>query len=121
MAEKQFACNITDVSPEKPCKVMLNKRDYGIYQIDDAYYALRDKCPHRGGSLCGGPVTGTAIPVDINIDGFRFIYGRDKQLVRCSWHGWEYDIKTGECLADTRLKARKVEVVREDDKIYLML
>ncbi len=121
MAEKHFACETSDVSPEKPYKVSLNNRNYGIYQVDDEYYALSDKCPHRGGSLCGGPVTGTAMPVDIQKQGMYFEYGRDKELIRCSWHGWEFDIKTGACLADNRLKARKIELQRDNNKIYLML
>ncbi len=121
MSEKQFACNLWDVAPGKPYKASLNNRNYGIYQIDDDYYALNDKCPHRGGSLCSGPVTGTAMPVDIRTDGVLYQYGRVNELLRCSWHGWEFDIKTGACLADKRLKARKIELIREGDKIYLML
>ncbi len=121
MAEKQFACTISDVSQTQPFKAFVNNRDYGIYQIKDEYFALRDKCPHRGGSICSGPVTGTALPVDINVEGPKFVYAHENELIRCSWHGWEFEIRTGQCLADERLKARKVEVTVEDAKIYLLL
>ena len=121
MPEKQFACNLSDVAQDKPFKAFVNDRDYGIYQIGDEYFALRNKCPHRGGSICEGPTTGTAERVDINKDGPKFNYVKEHELVRCSWHGWEFDIKSGQCLADSRLKARKVETRVENSKIYLML
>ena len=45
MPEKQFACNLSDVAQDKPFKAFVNDRDYGIYQIGDEYFALRNKCP----------------------------------------------------------------------------
>ena len=30
----------------------------------------------------------------------------------CPWHGYEYDLKTGECVADRRLRLKKYNVVR---------
>jgi nitrite reductase/ring-hydroxylating ferredoxin subunit len=37
----------------------------------------------------------------------------------CPWHGYEYDIKTGECAADRRLRLKKYKVVRKGDEIYV--
>ena len=37
----------------------------------------------------------------------------------CPWHGYEYDIKTGECPADRRLKLRSYKVVRRGDNIFV--
>ena len=37
----------------------------------------------------------------------------------CPWHGYEYDIKTGECPADRRLKLRSYKVVRRGDDIFV--
>ena len=39
----------------------------------------------------------------------------------CPWHGYEYDIKTGECAADRRLKLRKYEVVRRGDDVFVVI
>ena len=33
----------------------------------------------------------------------------------CPWHGYEYDLKTGECVGDRKLKLRKFEVVKRGD------
>jgi nitrite reductase/ring-hydroxylating ferredoxin subunit len=37
----------------------------------------------------------------------------------CPWHGYEYDIKTGECAADRRLRLKSYKVVRRGDEIYV--
>ena len=37
----------------------------------------------------------------------------------CPWHGYEYDIRTGECAADRRLRLKKYNVVQRGDDIYV--
>jgi nitrite reductase/ring-hydroxylating ferredoxin subunit len=38
----------------------------------------------------------------------------------CPWHGMEYNIKTGECASDRRLKLKKYEIVRKGDDVYVL-
>ena len=38
----------------------------------------------------------------------------------CPWHGYEYDMKTGEHVADRRVKLRKYEVVKKGDEVYVV-
>jgi len=38
----------------------------------------------------------------------------------CPWHGYEYDLKTGECAADRNLKLRKFEVLKRWEDIYVV-
>ena len=38
----------------------------------------------------------------------------------CPWHGYEYDLKTGECAADRKLKLKSFEVVRRGEDIYVV-
>ena len=38
----------------------------------------------------------------------------------CAWHGYEYDMKTGECVSDRRLKLRKYKVVQKGDEVYVV-
>lgn len=66
--------------------------------------------PAQGGGLCRGPVTGTTLPAD----GFEFNYGREGSILRCAWHGWEFDIESGQALIDPRIQARTYEVTIEN-------
>ncbi len=84
--------------------------------MDGSFYALHDRCPHRGGSLCAGPLTGTTAVDDQG--GVR--YERAGRIVRCSWHGWEFDVTTGQALADPRTRARSYEVEQIGAELYLL-
>ena len=39
----------------------------------------------------------------------------------CPWHGYEYDLKTGECVGDRKLKLRKYNVVKRGDEIFVVI
>jgi nitrite reductase/ring-hydroxylating ferredoxin subunit len=38
----------------------------------------------------------------------------------CPWHGYEYDLKTGHCMGDPKLKLKRFDVVRRGDEIYVV-
>ena len=49
------------------------------------------------------------------------LYFSDTELhFVCPWHGYEYDIKTGECVSDRKLKLRKYEVIQKGDEVYVV-
>jgi nitrite reductase (NADH) small subunit len=115
MAEKQFACTTSEVPAGAAKIVMLNNRSVGIFNVNGSYHALLNVCPHRGAALCEGVVSGTTCPSE----GRDFVYGRENEIVRCAWHGWEFDIRTGEFLVNPKIKARSYPVSVEDQAIYV--
>ena len=92
-------------------------RSVGVFNVGGRFYALHNRCPHRGGALCLGPVTGTALPTD----DYRYEYGRDGEIIRCAWHGWEFEIASGRCLVDARMRARTFAVEQEGDDLYVVM
>lgn len=117
VSKKAFACRVEDVGPSTPRIVKVGTMSIGIFELEDGYAAMLNVCPHRAGQLCEGPVCGTARETDRT----EFIYDRAGQIVRCAWHGWEFDIKSGTCLVDKRLKARTFPVHVEDHEIFVEL
>lgn len=97
--------------------VDIEGREIAVYNISGAYYALLNYCTHQGGPLCEGMVSGT-IGVD---DDFEWTYERDDQIISCPWHGWEFDITTGEHLANSRYKVPKYDVIEEGGELYVAL
>ena len=70
----------------------VNGKSVGIFRIDDQFYAIRNRCPHQFGPLCLGTLAPRAIsdrPGDVKMDS-------GPPLLACPWHGWEYDIATGQ-------------------------
>ena len=52
--------------------------ELAIFNIDGEYYAISNFCPHKGAPLSEGQICG--------------------HIVECAWHGWQFDVRTGECL-----------------------
>lgn len=85
-----------EIAPGAKKLVTIAGRQIGVFNIDGAFYALSNRCPHEGGSLCEGLMTGIVLsngPNDYRIE-------RKGEFIRCPWHGWEFDIKTGQSWCD---------------------
>jgi nitrite reductase/ring-hydroxylating ferredoxin subunit len=100
--------------------VTAGKREIGVFHKDGAYHAYSNICPHQGGPACEGLIMNNVVDV-INPDRTYAgqTFGDDVHFV-CPWHGWEYDMKTGECIGDRKLKLRKFDVVKRGDEIYVV-
>lgn len=99
-----------DEIPAGTHKVMeVAGRAIGVFNINGEYFAIRNQCPHQGGPLCHGRVTGFILATAPG----QYSYTRRGEIVRCPWHGWEFDIKTGQSWFDpakTRVRNYKVTV-----------
>jgi len=93
------------------------KGGIGVFNINGEFYALRNLCPHKGGPLCQGRLR----PHIISSETYQVKYERDNEIIKCSWHQWEFDIKTGVALYDSRLRVRTYPVTVEKDEIILHL
>jgi nitrite reductase/ring-hydroxylating ferredoxin subunit len=84
-------------------------RSIGIFNVDGRFFALRNRCPHQGGPLCEG-YRFAALRSDAP---GHYEHTRPGQLIRCPWHGWEFDIVTGRSFFDperARVRQYPVEV-----------
>jgi 3-phenylpropionate/trans-cinnamate dioxygenase ferredoxin component len=52
--------------------------EVAVYNVNGEYYAMENSCPHQGAPLSEGIVCG--------------------HVVECGLHGWQFDVRTGECL-----------------------
>lgn len=83
---------------------------------DGSLHALLDKCLHQGGRLSRGVLTGdSSNATDVG----DYPYERFGEVVRCPWHGFEYDIRTGCLLAQKDRCLRTFTVTEEDGKIFV--
>ncbi len=92
----------------------------GVFNVNGTFHALRNICPHKAGPLCvgrvSGRVTADAPPTagDTNLD-----LVRDGEIIRCPWHLWEFDILTGACLVDPRMRVKTYPVSIEEDVVVV--
>jgi nitrite reductase (NADH) small subunit len=103
---------------EGECMIVeVEGRSIGVYRVNGELYALHNRCPHEGAQLCKGPVCGTTLPSLV----YEYEYGRKGELVRCPWHGWEFEIKTGKSIFSDKVRTRTYKVLVDDGKIGIVL
>ena len=73
------ACRVEDL-PEGSCKTieLSGGRELALYCVNGEYYATENFCPHKGAPLAEGTLC--------------------NHVIECEWHGWQFDVRTGECL-----------------------
>jgi 3-phenylpropionate/trans-cinnamate dioxygenase ferredoxin subunit len=95
---RHVVARASEIPPGARKLVQLNGRGVVVFNIKGEFFALSDQCPHKGASLSGGKLTGlveSGGPGD-------YTYTRAGEIVRCPWHGWEFDIRTGRSYCDPR-------------------
>jgi nitrite reductase/ring-hydroxylating ferredoxin subunit len=87
--------------------VTIGGREIGIFNVDGEYFAVGNRCPHEGASLCKGRLTGL---IEASEPG-SYRVSRRGEMVRCPWHGWEFDLRTGRSWCDpSRTKVKSYEL-----------
>jgi nitrite reductase/ring-hydroxylating ferredoxin subunit len=80
--------------------------EIGVFNVGGRLVAYRNVCPHAGAPVCVGKVCGTTLPGEVG----QYTLAREGEILRCPWHGWEFDLLTGEHLVDEKMKLRAYDV-----------
>ena len=92
-------------------------RRVGLVWVDDELYGLADACPHRGAPLCSA---GTLVR-RVESDGRQVTIHEPADRLRCPWHKWEFDVRTGICEEAPRMRVRRYGVWFEGDEVVVSL
>jgi 3-phenylpropionate/trans-cinnamate dioxygenase ferredoxin subunit len=115
-ASRRFPVATVDEIPPGGRKILrVNGREVGVFNLEGSFYALKNVCVHQGSRVCLGKVSGTTLPSRV----YEFRYGMEGRVLRCPWHGWEYDITTGRSLFDPKVGVVTYPVVVEDGQVYV--
>jgi nitrite reductase/ring-hydroxylating ferredoxin subunit len=77
-------------------------------------HALRDCCSHNGAQLSLGRLEQVVEGEDVGT--YRL---SDRYMLRCPWHGFEFDVVTGRCVADASQRVRAYPVSVEDGLVVV--
>ncbi|MGH2533039.1 MAG: Rieske (2Fe-2S) protein [Thermomicrobiales bacterium] len=100
---------VIELPPGERVIVQVEGRSIGVFNVQGHYFALRNSCPHQAAPLCLGSIKGMTMPSKPG----EYIWAREGEILRCPWHGWEFDITTGRSIFNphkTRVKTYDVTV-----------
>jgi nitrite reductase/ring-hydroxylating ferredoxin subunit len=107
LSKKYVVARAKDIPVGERLIVEVLGRSIGVFNVDGRFYAFLNRCPHGGAPLCRGDVVGTITaerPGELTFDATR-------KFLACPWHGWEFELTTGESWFDpARYRARAFHV-----------
>jgi nitrite reductase/ring-hydroxylating ferredoxin subunit len=86
-----------------------------VFNVAGELFALGNRCPHHGGPLCRGRVSGALLPAEP----YEYRWGREDRVLTCPWHGWQFDLESGQALFDPLVRVPRYDVRVEDGQIVL--
>lgn len=91
--------------------------EIGIFRVGDHYAAWRNVCPHAGAPVCRGTIEGTMLPSRV----YEYVFDEQRKVLRCPWHGWEFDLASGQHLADESVTLKGYPVEVDDDGVHVVI
>jgi len=101
--------------------VFAGDQEIGVFRHDGHFYAYSNFCLHQGGPACEG-LTIAKVEERLRPDKTsQGLYFSDTEMhFVCPWHGMEYDMKTGECVSDRKMKLKKYQILQKGDEVYVV-
>jgi len=93
---RHVICPADEVGPGQRRLVEVAGRPIVIFNIAGDYFALANRCPHQGGSLFHGDLTSRLTAPEPG----RLALSSSDPVVKCPWHGWEFDVRTGKAVCE---------------------
>jgi 3-phenylpropionate/trans-cinnamate dioxygenase ferredoxin subunit len=103
---KHVVGRVSDIPDGGRILVTLQGHSVGIFNVGGRFHAVLNRCPHQGAELCLGSVVGR---LESSAPG-EFRYTPGEVFIQCPWHGWEYDLRTGQSYFRSRVRAYPVDV-----------
>ncbi len=101
MEKKTYICQISQITPKKPYRFNLNPAEQiVIFQTASGYFALENRCPHAGAALHEGIM--------------------ENNILTCHWHGWQFDVETGQSLNEYWVRLKTYSVLVEKGGLYVI-
>lgn len=101
MADFVRVAGTNDVKPGHGIVAEVNGKTLAVFNVDGTFHVLDNDCVHRGGPLGEGEIEG--------------------HVVSCPWHGWQFDLKTGECVKNPSSKVQVYQVKVEGSDVKILL
>jgi len=76
MSNAVRVADVGEIAPGTSKIVDVDGLAVALFNVEGEFFAIDNTCPHVGGALGDGPL--------------------EDDTVMCPWHGWKYNVKTGQ-------------------------
>ena len=95
----RFVAHPIRIAPGEGRSFRVEQRKVAVFNLDGEFVAIDDACPHMRADLSCGVLKG--------------------RTVTCTWHGWEFDLDTGNCVNVEWARVRRYPVRVEGDDLHV--
>jgi nitrite reductase (NADH) small subunit len=92
---------VADCPPGTSKEIVVGDRVVALFNVQGEFHALDGVCPHQGGPLGRGTLQG--------------------DTVTCPWHGWQFDVRSGQCGLSRSVVQPNIPVRLDGDLILIRL
>jgi nitrite reductase (NADH) small subunit/3-phenylpropionate/trans-cinnamate dioxygenase ferredoxin subunit len=76
MSDFVTVAKVEEILPGTGKTVQVNGIWLALFNVNGVFFAVDNTCPHAGGPIGEGKLSG--------------------EIVTCPWHGWQFNVRTGE-------------------------
>lgn len=93
--------HVRDLPPGQGRAYSVGRYEVALFNVDGAFFAIENSCPHQGGPLAEGWLEGT--------------------LVTCPWHGWCFDVRTGKMTLGEFAQVPRFALEQRGEDLYVSM
>ena len=93
--------DLADCPPGGSMEAVAGDRMVALFNVEGELHALDGVCPHQGGPLGKGCLSGA--------------------IVTCPWHGWQFDVRTGQHQLSRTMMQPRFAVKLEGNDVFVDL
>ena len=106
-----------DIPPGECLIVTVKRHSVGVFNVNGEYVAVLNVCPHELAPVCRGRVSGTTL---FSPPG-EYRWGREGEILTCPWHGWEFDLLSGQTAPSPKVRVRRYPTEVLDHTVFVVL
>jgi nitrite reductase (NADH) small subunit len=92
---------LSDLPPGTAIEKRILARRIAVFNVGGTLYGIESECKHMKATLVKG--------------------GVQNNILTCNWHGWQYNLITGECLTRPGMKLKRYDIEVVNDEIFLLM
>ncbi len=116
MKEYRYFGKTTDIAEGRFIVQQIGKQAVGAARVKGRLVFILNYCPHAGAPICQGRIAPDLVPLYRGSDALEAC----PLVLRCPWHGWEFDLETGQSAFPSALKLFFLPYKIEDDAAYVL-